>query len=177
MGARSKARKRAVDVLFEADQRRRTPTEVLEQRQSRGDAVVSPYSIELVEGVVAHQSEIDEWLQEHSVDWPLERMPAVDRAVLRIGVYEILWSDDVPDAVAVDEAVELAKDLSTDESPGFVNGLLGRLIDLKPELERARHFDSVRSEDVDSSREDESGQREGDHGLGNHQDLGPPSDR
>ena len=160
-----------MDVLFEADQRRRTPTEVLEQRQSRGDAVVSPYSIELVEGVVAHQSEIDVWLQEHSVDWPLERMPAVDRAVLRIGVYEILWSDDVPDAVAVDEAVELAKDLSTDESPGFVNGLLGRLIDLKPELERARN-----SEDVDSPREDESSQREGDHGLGNHQDLRPTSD-
>ena len=172
MGARSKARKRAVDVLFEADQRRRTPTEVLEQRQSRGDAVISPYSIELVEGVVAHQSEIDIWLQEHSVDWPLERMPAVDRAVLRIGVYEILWSDDVPDAVAVDEAVELAKDLSTDESPGFVNGLLGRLIDVKPELKRTRAL-----EDVDGPREDQGGQGQGDHGLQNHEDLGPTSDR
>ena len=133
MGARSKARKRAVDVLFEADQRDRSPQDVLEQRRDQGDPVVNPYSVELVDGVVSHQEEIDAWISQHSVDWPLERMPAVDRAVLRIGVYEILWSDDVPDAVVVDEAVELAKSLSTDESPGFVNGLLGALVKDKPQ--------------------------------------------
>lgn len=133
MGARTKARKRAVDVLFEADQRDRSPRDVLEQRRDQGDPVVNPYSVELIDGVVSHQEEIDTWISEHSIDWPLERMPAVDRAVLRIGVYEILWSDEVPDAVVVDEAVELAKTLSTDESPGFVNGLLGALVKDKPE--------------------------------------------
>lgn len=132
MGARSKARKRAVDVLFESDQRRRPALEVLAERQSRGDGGANVYTAEIVQGVVAHQDQIDGWLTEHSVDWPLERMPAVDRAVLRIGVFEVLWSDEVPDAVAIDEAVKLAKDLSTDDSPGFVNGLLGRLVEERP---------------------------------------------
>ena len=127
MSARTKARKRAVDILFEADQRQRPPLDVLAERQSRGESGANPYTVEVVEGVVEHQGVIDAWLAEHSVDWSLERMPAVDRAVLRIGVYEVLWSAEVPDAVAIDEAVELAKNLSTDESPAFVNGLLGAL--------------------------------------------------
>ena len=165
MTARGKARKKALDVLYEADLRGISAVEVLDTKADDADQVVNPYTSELVYGVVEHADRIDDLLSTYSMGWSLDRMPAVDRNVLRIGVYELLWADDVPDAVAVDEAVELAKDLSTDESPGFVNGLLGRLIDLK------------NSEDVDSSRDDESGQREGDHGLGNHQDLGPPSDR
>lgn len=128
MGARSKARKRAVDVLFEAEQRGVPAEQVLAQRHERGS--LNPYVDTLVGGVVEHQARIDELLRTYSVDWPLERMPAVDRSVLRVAVFEMLWCDDVPDAVAIDEAVELVKDLSTDESPSFVNGVLGRVHEL-----------------------------------------------
>jgi len=137
MGARSKARKRAVDVLFEADQRGVSALTVLDNRSVRGEGPLNPYTGELVEGVVSHQEVIDRLLAEHSVDWPVERMPAVDRAVLRMALFELLWSTQVPAEVAIDEAVQLAKDLSTDESPGFVNGLLGRLLELKPGLDLA----------------------------------------
>ena len=135
MGARSKARKRAVDVLFEADQRGQSPITVLEDRKTRGDAGANPYTAELVAGVVEHLTRIDALLLESSVDWSVERMPAVDRAVLRLAIYELLWSPAVPDAVAIDEAVELSKALSTDESPGFVNGVLGRVVVLKRDLD------------------------------------------
>jgi len=134
VGARSKARKRAVDILFEADQRQVPPLQVLTERTSRASGPTNPFTAELVEGVVASQERIDELISTYAVDWPLDRMPAVDRAVLRLGVFELLYRDDVPDAVVVDEAVELAKELSTDESPGFVNGLLGRILEVKPTL-------------------------------------------
>lgn len=136
MGARSKARKRALDVLFEADQRGRPALNVLADRiaQPGTEAALPQYSVELVEGVLAQRERIDELISTYSHGWTLERMPAVDRAVLRLGAWEILFNDDVPDAVAVDEAVELARALSTDESPTFVNGLLGRLVELKPTL-------------------------------------------
>ena len=136
MGARTKARKRALDVLFEAEQRRLDPLTLLADRiaQPGTEAALPQYSVDLVEGVVAHRDRIDEIIATHSHGWTIERMPAVDRELLRIGAGEILFNDDVPDAVAVDEAVELARDLSTDESPGFVNGLLGRVVDLKPTL-------------------------------------------
>ncbi|VTR75598.1 MULTISPECIES: transcription antitermination factor NusB [Cellulomonas] len=136
MGARTKARKRALDVLFEAEQRRLDPLTLLADRiaQPGTEAALPQYSVELVEGVQAQRARIDEVIATHSHGWTIERMPAVDRELLRIGAWEILFNDDVPDAVAVDEAVELARSLSTDESPGFVNGLLGRLVDLKPTL-------------------------------------------
>ncbi|GAA0625934.1 MULTISPECIES: transcription antitermination factor NusB [Sporichthya] len=134
MSARSKARKRAVDILFEAELRGRGVLETLTERVTVGDPPVAEYTRTLVEGVTEHRARIDELLATYSVGWPLERMPAVDRNVLRVGVYELLFAPDVPDAVAVSEAVELARDLSTDESPGFVNGLLGRILDLKPTL-------------------------------------------
>ena len=136
MGARSKARKRAVDVLFEADQRGLAPVTLLAQRiaEPGTEAALPQYAVEIVEGVVARLDRIDEVLASHSHGWTIERMPAVDRAVLRVGTWEILFNDDVPDAVAVDEAVDLVKALSTDESPGFVNGLLGRVVELKPML-------------------------------------------
>jgi N utilization substance protein B len=82
----------------------------------------------LVEGIASHRTEIDQILAQYSEGWTVERMPGVDRAVLRVGLYELLWADDVPDAVAIDEAVELAKALSTDDSPKFVNGILGRVL-------------------------------------------------
>jgi N utilization substance protein B len=136
VGARTKARKRALDVLFEADQRGADPVSLLAERitEPGTEASLPQYSVDLVEGVIAEQGRIDELLATHAHGWTLDRMPAVVRALLRIGTWEILYNEDVPDAVAVDEAVELARSLSTDESPVFVNGLLGRIVDLKPTL-------------------------------------------
>ncbi len=134
MSARSKARKRAVDVLFEADQRGSDPLETLAGRIAAAEPPVAEFTVELVEGVVAHRDRIDELLSTYAQGWTLDRMPGVDRVVLRLATFELLWRDDVPDAVVVDQAVELARSLSTDESPSFVNGLLGRLVELKPAL-------------------------------------------
>ncbi|WP_159801505.1 transcription antitermination factor NusB [Arthrobacter zhaoguopingii] len=134
MSARSKARRRALDVLFEAEQRSVTPLEVMKARREKTDMVIADYTVEIVEGVLAHRDQIDEFLSTYSQGWTLERMPAVDRMILRIGSWELLYNEDVPDGVAVSEAVELAKILSTDESPVFINGLLGRLQQLKPTL-------------------------------------------
>lgn len=134
MSARSKARKRALDVLFEAEQRSAPVLEILAGRLAASDPPVSEYTVSLVEGVVANQERIDELLTTYSQDWSLDRMPAVDRAILRLATFELLWRDDVPDAVVIDEAVTMARTLSTDESPRFVNGLLGRLLELKPML-------------------------------------------
>jgi len=129
MSARSKARKRALDVLFEADAKDVPPASVLAEtirrRAADGDPDLNAYTIELVDGVVANRLAVDAALAASLEDWPLERLPAVDREVLRLGAYEVLFRDDVPDAVAISEAVELARSLSTDESPAFVNGVLG----------------------------------------------------
>ena len=134
MGARSKARKRALDVLYEADQRGADPLETLRERLAQSDPPVPEYAVDLVEGVVAHQERIDELLTTYAEGWTLARMPAVDLAVLRLGTFELLWCDDVPDEVVISEAVDLVASLSTDESPGFVNGLLARILMLKPSL-------------------------------------------
>jgi transcription antitermination protein NusB len=134
VAARSKARKRALDVLFEADVRREPPLSVLQARIIQGEPPVTPYAIELVQGVQAHRDELDRLLSENSRGWTLDRMPAVDRNILRIGGYELLWGTHVPDAVAISEAVQLAGDLSTDASASFVNGLLARLLEIKPAL-------------------------------------------
>ena len=134
MAARTKARKRALDVVFEADQRGVSVLTALEERRRTDPKPLNPYTVELVEGVAAHSARIDDLLSTYSMGWTLERMPAVDRAVLRLGAYELLYGDDVPDAVCIDEAVELARELSTEESPAFVNGLLARLLELKPSL-------------------------------------------
>ncbi len=139
MPARSKARKRALDVLFEAELRGEKVLDVLSQRQAQDAAEAPPvpeYAADLVRGVHDHRAEIDELLAAHSSGWPLERMPAVDRNILRIGAYELLYADDVPDGVAISEAVLLAGQLSTGESSAFVNGLLARLLELKPSLPR-----------------------------------------
>jgi transcription antitermination protein NusB len=136
MAARSKARKRALDVLFESEQRSVPVLDTLAGRVAAAEPPVGDYTVELVEGVVANAERIDELLSTYSQDWSLDRMPAVDRAILRLATFELLWRDDVPDPVVIDEAVSLAKSLSTDESPGFVNGLLSRLLDLKPGLVR-----------------------------------------
>jgi len=141
VAARNKARKRAFQILFEAEQRGAAPTTVMADwiRLARTDdrqPPVTEYTRQLVEGYAEHARRIDELLAGYSVGWTLDRMPVVDRNVLRLGTYELLWEDDVPDAVVLDEAVQLAKEFSTDESPSFVNGLLGRLMELKPTLKR-----------------------------------------
>jgi N utilization substance protein B len=134
VAARSKARKRALDVLFEAELRGEPVLQILNERATEQEPRVPLYTTELVEGVQAHRERIDELLAAHARGWTLERMPAVDRNILRIGAYELLWQDQVPDAVAINEAVQLARDLSTEGSPAFVNGLLARLLELKPTL-------------------------------------------
>lgn len=134
MAARTKSRKRALDILFESEAQNLPPGGTLAERRADTEYPVNDYAVQLVEGVVAHRDRLDEIITENSHDWTLERMPAVDRNLLRLGAYEILYVDDVPDAVAVSEAVNLAGDLSTDESPSFVNGLLSRIVELKPSL-------------------------------------------
>lgn len=132
MSARTKARKRALDVLFSADVRDISISEALEAEAER--AVNQPnraaswlYAREILDGVIDHSVEIDETIETYARGWSLERMPAVDRAIVRIAVWEILYNPEVPSAVAVDEAVEAAKSLSTEESAGFVNGLLATI--------------------------------------------------
>ncbi len=134
MAARSKARKRALDVLFESEARRVPAGEVLEERLAAGDPPVNEYTVALVRGVAEHAVRIDEVLTTYAEGWTIDRMPAVDRNVLRLGIYEVLYVDDVPDAVAVSEALSLVRDLSTDESPTFVNGVLGAIVRNKPAL-------------------------------------------
>jgi N utilization substance protein B len=142
VAARNKARKRAFQILFEADQRGASVQEVLADwiRHSRSDdrqPPVGEFTMELVEGYAEHAARIDELIATHSVGWTLDRMPVVDRNILRLGAYELVWVDDTPDAVVIDEAVQLAKEFSTDDSPSFVNGLLGRFKELKPTLREA----------------------------------------
>jgi N utilization substance protein B len=132
MSARGKARKRALDILFEAEIRGEPVLDMLSERAATASPPVPEYAAELVRGVQSHQAQIDELLAEHSRGWTLERMPAVDRNILRIGAYELFFGAGVPDGVAISEAVLLARELSTDASPAFVNGLLARLLELRP---------------------------------------------
>jgi N utilization substance protein B len=126
VAARSKARKRALDILFASELRSEDPVVALDRAIEAGEGPTNDYTSTLVRGVAEHLPRIDEVLTTYSKAWTLSRMPAVDRNVLRIGVYELLWGDeDVPEAVAMSEALHLVQDLSTDESPAFVNGILG----------------------------------------------------
>ncbi|MCL3819109.1 transcription antitermination factor NusB [Aeromicrobium wangtongii] len=134
MSARTKSRKRALDILFESEAQNLPPGGTLADRRKDAEYPVNEYAVLLVEGVVAHRDRLDEIITENAKDWTLDRMPAVDRNLLRIGAFEILYVEDVPDVVAVSEAVNLASELSTDESPSFVNGLLSRIVELKPSL-------------------------------------------
>ncbi|MGH3348090.1 MAG: transcription antitermination factor NusB [Nocardioides sp.] len=127
MPARTKARKRALDILFASELRREDPVEALDRAIEAGEGPTNEYTAFLVRGVGEHRTRIDELLTTYSEGWTLDRMPAVDRNVLRIGLFELLYVDDVPDPVAVTEAMGLVRELSTDESPQFVNGVLGAL--------------------------------------------------
>lgn len=126
MSARSKARKRALDLIYAADLRGRSPLAALAEQRETG--VVNDYTVELVEGVAARQDELDSIIAGYAHGWTITRMPAVDRNVLRLAVFEVLHVDDVPDAVAVSEALRLVRELSTDDSPAFVHGILGSVV-------------------------------------------------
>ena len=134
MSARSKARKRALDLIFAAEARGRAPGEFLDDQLLSGERPTNDYTVELVRGVAERLERIDELISTYAEGWSLARMPAVDRNVLRLGVFEVLWVDDVPDAVAVSEALNLVRELSTDESPAFVNGVLGHIVRDKERL-------------------------------------------
>jgi N utilization substance protein B len=132
VSARTKARKRALDVLYGADIRQQPIAAMLDEEAGRAAAEPQrgsswPYAREIVEGVDAHLSEIDEAIVAHAQGWPLDRMPALDRALARLATWEILYNDEVPDGVAIAEAVEAATLLSTEDSAGFLNGLLGAI--------------------------------------------------
>ena len=129
MSSRSKARKRAIDILYESDARGIGARATLAERVELADPPVNEFTSGLIDGVAENLAQIDAVLGEYAEGWTVARMPGVDRAILRLGVYELLWrAEQVPAAVAIDEAVELAKTLSTDESPRFVNGVLARVL-------------------------------------------------
>ncbi|WP_025777833.1 transcription antitermination factor NusB [Brevibacterium sp. VCM10] len=132
--ARTRARRRALELLFEAGQRRLAMDELVTLRSNDPDYPMKEYAVEIVKGITEKQAEIDEIISTYSEGWTLDRMPAVDRSLLEIGTWEMLFNDEVPDKVAIDEAVSLARQFSTDDSPGFVSGLLSRILDVKPTL-------------------------------------------
>ena len=127
MKARHKARKRALDILFEAQLRAVDALDVLQSRTDDPDVALNDYTATLVRGVVSNRTDIDDTLAQYSRGWELDRMPVVDVCVLRLAVYELMHEAEVPVSVVLSEAVELASDLSTDESAGFVNGVLARI--------------------------------------------------
>lgn len=130
MSARSKARKRALDFLYEAEIKK---VKAVDLFKSRGASELSqePYVFTLLTGVAEHLLKIDELITTYAQDWDMDRMPAIDRNILRIAIYEILWVEELDLKIACDEAVELAKSLSTDESSNYINGVLGRIVKLK----------------------------------------------
>ncbi|CAB4585278.1 MAG: transcription antitermination factor NusB [Actinobacteria bacterium] len=138
MSARSKARKAALDLLYEADIRGTNAVETLNLRdvieESPDARPIREYTRELVIGVGENFRKIDELITTYAQGWDMDRLPAVDRNILRIGIYEILWSTTIPDGVAIDEALTLAKELSTDSSAGFIHGVLGRISSIKDSL-------------------------------------------
>jgi N utilization substance protein B len=134
MSARSKARKRALDLIFAAEARGRAPGEFLADQIAAGEAPSNDYTVTLVQGVDERLERIDELISTYAEGWTLDRLPAVDRNVLRLGIFEVLWAPDVPDSVAISEALNLVRDLSTDESPAFVNGVLGHVARDKAQL-------------------------------------------
>lgn len=165
LGARHKARKRAVDFLFEAEARDADPVNLASERaelSTKDDTVapVPPYTVTVVTGVAENLDRLDQVISSHLQDWTLERLPAVDRAILRIAVWELFHAIDVPPVVAVDEAVELAKQLSTDDSPAFVNGVLGQVVLVAPQVRSAAAATSSRASETTENADTPTGKSE-----------------
>ncbi len=134
MSARSKARKAALDLLYESDIRSRPATELLNERLTDLDYLIRDYTRNLIVGVSERKSKIDEIILMRAKGWDLDRMPVIDRNILRLGTFELLWSDEIPANVAISEAVELAKSLSTEESASYINGVLAAILEVKSDL-------------------------------------------
>ena len=138
MSARSKARKQALDILFESDIRGNVALDILVSRdvveEGPEERTIREYTREIITGVSKHRRKIDELIATYAQGWDMDRLPAVDRSILRIGIYEIIWAQSLPDAVAIDEALTLAKELSTDESAGYIHGVLGKIASIKESI-------------------------------------------
>jgi N utilization substance protein B len=138
VSARNKARKQSLDLLYESDIRGKDSTDLLTLRdvvEEGPDArPIREYTKNLISGVKQQKIKIDELISTYARDWDMDRLPAVDRNILRIGIFEILWQEDVPEAVAIDEALALAKELSTEESAGYIHGVLGRIASIRGDL-------------------------------------------
>lgn len=140
MSARSKARKQALDILYESDIRSAAADKILESRDITEEGPdarpIREFTRELIGGVVSNKRKIDELITTYAQGWDMDRLAAVDRNILRLGIYEIIWSDDLADGIAIDEAITLAKELSTDDSATFIHGLLGKISSIKESVAR-----------------------------------------
>lgn len=134
MSTRSKARKAALDLLYESDIRKTSASALMQQRIADVEFLIRDFTKELIDGVEANRRKIDELITTYSQGWDMDRMPVIDRNILRIGIYEVLWSKDVPEAVAISEALELAQTLSTDDSSKYINGVLSKIVEIKTDL-------------------------------------------
>ena len=140
MSARSKARKHALDILYESDIRGAAAESILEKREIPEEGPdarpLRDFTRELVLGVVAHKRKIDELITTYAQGWDMDRLAAVDRNILRLAIFEIVWSDELEDGIAIDEALTLARDLSTEDSSTFIHGLLGKISSIKDSVAR-----------------------------------------
>jgi N utilization substance protein B len=134
VSTRSKARKAALDLLYESDIRKTQAGVLMQNRITELEYVIRDFTKELVDGVENNRRKIDELIATYSQGWDMDRMPVIDRNILRLAIFEILWSSDVPQAVAINEALELAQTLSTDESSKYINGVLSKVVEIKPDL-------------------------------------------
>lgn len=138
MSARSKARKQALDLLYEADIRGSSALELLQSRDVIEDGPdarpIRDFTKELISGISTNSRKIDELITTYAQGWDMDRLPAVDRSILRLAIYEIVWSADLADGIAIDEALTLAKELSTDESAGYIHGVLGKISSIKESI-------------------------------------------
>ena len=138
MSARSKARKQALDLLYEADIRGGSALEFLQSRDVVEDGPdarpIRDFTKELIGGIAENSRKIDELITTYAQGWDMDRLPAVDRNILRLAIYEIVWSTELADGIAIDEALSLAKELSTDESAGYIHGVLGKISSIKESI-------------------------------------------
>ncbi len=138
MSARSKARKQSLDLLYEADIRKVDLLQLMTERNLLDEGPdarpIREFTRELISGVSEHKRKIDELITTYAQGWDMDRLPAIDRNILRLAIFEIVWSSELPDAVAIDEALTLAKEISTEESAGYIHGVLGRIASIKESI-------------------------------------------
>jgi N utilization substance protein B len=134
VSSRSKARKAALDLLYESDIRKGSATELLSKRVTEMEYEAREFTKELIDGIELNKRKIDELIATYAQGWDMDRMPVLDRNILRLAIFELLWSQSVPEAVAISEALELAANFSTEDSSKYINGVLGKVLEIKPDL-------------------------------------------